>query len=167
MLFENYFFYQYTVDDCNNECHFNTSLKKTWITHWWDNRIFALILVIMGISIFLAPWCFMCKDKLQHVVLHFLMMLAKTLVYNENVLHIPKCSLQLHQAGGSLHYLAMVRIKFPFIWNSKLLETGLLVLVISIRNIFVRQKDALNSYKHIARALLGIGYATNASSNTL
>ena len=52
--FNNHYLYRHAVDDHNNLRHAGISIEETWLTHRWENRVFAFILLITEVNIFLA-----------------------------------------------------------------------------------------------------------------
>jgi hypothetical protein len=52
--FENHFLYRHAVDDHSNNRHSDICLEETWMTHRWENRVFAFILAITKLNTWLA-----------------------------------------------------------------------------------------------------------------
>ena len=42
-----------SVEDCNNLRHALPSIEDTWLTYWWEFRLFAFILAISDVNAFL------------------------------------------------------------------------------------------------------------------
>ena len=61
--FANYSIYRHTVDDHNNLSHVVPSIEGTWITHCWDNRVFAFLLVATEVNVYLARKYFVWSKK--------------------------------------------------------------------------------------------------------
>jgi hypothetical protein len=52
--FENHYLYRHAVDDHNNLRHSDISLEETWVTHRWENIVFAFVLAITEVNVYLA-----------------------------------------------------------------------------------------------------------------
>lgn len=81
--FDNHYRYRHAVDDHNNNRHSDISLEETWVTHRWENRVFAFLLGITEVNVWLGYRYFVWTnddDKLP--LLKFRRMLAKALIYN-------------------------------------------------------------------------------------
>ncbi|KAG7361811.1 transposase IS4 [Nitzschia inconspicua] len=87
--FENHYLYRHAVDDHKNLRHSDISLEETWVTHQWENRVFAFILAITEVNVYLAMRFFVwrCGDKPPMTFLEFRRQLAKALIYNEHMTH--------------------------------------------------------------------------------
>ena len=46
--------FQHAVDDHNNLRHSGVSFEETWATKRWENRVFAFLLAITEVNMFLA-----------------------------------------------------------------------------------------------------------------
>ena len=46
-------FYRHAVDDQNNLRHSLPPIEDTWVTDWWECRVFAFILAISEVNEFL------------------------------------------------------------------------------------------------------------------
>ncbi len=83
--FDNHFRYRHAVDDHNNLRHSDISLEETWMTHRWENRVFAFILAITEVNMYLAYKYFVWKTTTTILFLRFRRKLAKALIYNEYI----------------------------------------------------------------------------------
>jgi len=82
--FANHFGYRGAVDDHNNKrhdggTHQGISLETTWVTHRWENRVFAFILAVVEVNVYLARRYFFAKTEL---FLDFRKELARELLFN-------------------------------------------------------------------------------------
>jgi hypothetical protein len=48
--FHNHYKFSHAVDDHNNNRHSYISIEETWVTHTWENRVFAFLLAITEIN---------------------------------------------------------------------------------------------------------------------
>jgi hypothetical protein len=86
--FDNHYRYRHAVDDHNNLRHSGISIEETWMTKRWECRVFAFILAITEVNIYLAFRYFVWSSDTKHpTLLQFRKDLAKALIYNE---HLPK-----------------------------------------------------------------------------
>ena len=51
--YSDHYKYRHMVDDHNNLRHSATSFEDTWATHRWPNRVFAFLLAVTEVNIFL------------------------------------------------------------------------------------------------------------------
>lgn len=51
--FSDHFKYRHIVDDHNNLRHSSPRFEDTWVTHRWPNRVFAFLLAVTGVNLFL------------------------------------------------------------------------------------------------------------------
>jgi Transposase IS4 len=85
--FENHYLYRHAVDDHNNLRHSDISLEETWVTHRWENRVFAFILAITEVNVYLAMRFFVwrCGNKVPVTFIQFRRQLAKALIKNDHM----------------------------------------------------------------------------------
>jgi hypothetical protein len=84
--FENHYLYGHAVDDHHKFRHSNISLEETWVTHRWVNRVFAFVLAITEVNVFLAMRYFVWRhNKAPLAFLQFCRELAKALTYNPHM----------------------------------------------------------------------------------
>ena len=84
--FDNHFRYRHAVDDHNNLRHSDISIEETWFMKRWECKVFAFLLGITEVNIFLAYRYFVWSDPNQYTLLQFRKLLAKALIDNE---HLP------------------------------------------------------------------------------
>ena len=80
--FQNHYLYRHAIDDHNNLRHSDISLEETWVTHRWENRVFAFILSITEVNRYFV-W--QCGNKVPVKFIQFRRQLAKALIYNEHM----------------------------------------------------------------------------------
>ena len=51
--FSDHFKYRHMVDDHNNLRHSSPSFEDTWVTHRWQNKVFAFLLAVTEINLYL------------------------------------------------------------------------------------------------------------------
>jgi Transposase IS4 len=81
--FHNHYTFRHAVDDHNNHRHSDISLEETWVTHTWENRVFAFLLAITEINLFYIYRYFIWQPEDAVPLLRFRRRLAKALIYNE------------------------------------------------------------------------------------
>lgn len=59
--FANHCLYCHAVDNHNNLCHSVPAIEETWVTHRWANRVFAFLLVVSEVNVFLFYHFFVRK----------------------------------------------------------------------------------------------------------
>jgi Transposase IS4 len=80
--FANHYLYRHCVDDHNNLRHSDISLEEIWVTHSWENRVFAFILAISEVNTFLG-WKLFANSETTMTMLQFRRCLAKELITND------------------------------------------------------------------------------------
>jgi hypothetical protein len=83
--FHNHYKYRHAVDDHNNHRHSDISIEETWVTHCWENRVFAFLLAITEINLFYLYRYFIWEPEERIPLLRFRRRLAKALIYNEDL----------------------------------------------------------------------------------
>ena len=69
--FSDHFQYRHAVDDHNNLRHSSPSLEETWVTCRWTNRVFAFILAVTEVNLYLyLRYKFWKKSKSDMPTLH-------------------------------------------------------------------------------------------------
>lgn len=86
-VFVNHCVFRHAVDDHNRLRHADLSLECTWKISHWENRVFAFMLAISEVNVFLAMRCFIWKREEQCTnILTLRQMLSGALVFNECLL---------------------------------------------------------------------------------
>jgi hypothetical protein len=80
--YSNHYLYRHCVDDHNNLRHSDISLEEIWVTHTWENRVFAFLLAISEVNTFLA-WKLFGNAEKSMTMLQFRRSLAKELIAND------------------------------------------------------------------------------------
>ena len=85
--FSDHFKYRHLVDDHNNLRHSSPSFEDTWVTHRWPNRVFAFLLAVTEVNLYLwlrfKVWS---KSNEQAPTLHqFRKQLAFALINNKYI----------------------------------------------------------------------------------
>lgn len=86
--FDNHYRYRHAVDDHNNLRHSDISLEETWVTHRWENRVFAFLLAVTEVNAYVAFRYFNWRRPAGDVpmtLLQFRRKLAKALIHNEHI----------------------------------------------------------------------------------
>ena len=79
-LIFNHYTFRHAVDDHNNRRQAPISIKRSWSTNWWPNRVFAFILGVTEVNVYLALVnIFNCESIEQ---LEFRKLLAYHLIHN-------------------------------------------------------------------------------------
>lgn len=81
--FANHFFYCHEVDDHNNLCHAVLSIDGSWITHRWANKVFAFLLAVTEVNVYLSFIFFVWSAKDCPKLLNFRQIMAWTFIYND------------------------------------------------------------------------------------
>lgn len=81
--FANHYDYRHVVDDHNNNRHSGISIEETWLTHRWENRVFAFLLAISEVNAFLAFKYFIWSKTDTTTLLQFRKCLARELIFND------------------------------------------------------------------------------------
>ena len=81
--FYNHYKFRHAVDDHNNLRHSPISLEETWITRRWENRVFAFLLAITEVNMFLVHRYWIWEPNQQQTFLQFCRQLARALIHNE------------------------------------------------------------------------------------
>ena len=86
--FSDHFKYRHLVDDHNNLRHSSPSFEDTWVTHRWPNRVFAFLLAVTEVNLYLwlrfKVWC---KSNKGAPTLHqFRKQLAFSLIDNKYIM---------------------------------------------------------------------------------
>ena len=87
--FSYHYKYRHMVDDHNNLRHSTPSLEETWKTHRWENRVFAFLLAITEVNVYLyLRWkIWKHTDEKEMPTLHqFRKRLAFALIENESLI---------------------------------------------------------------------------------
>jgi hypothetical protein len=87
MPVKNHYLYRHAVDDHNNLHQSDISVEQTWTTQTWENRVFAFVLGITEVNVYLAMRYFVwrCGSKVPMTFLEFRRMLAEALIYNSHI----------------------------------------------------------------------------------
>jgi Transposase IS4 len=97
--FDNHFLYRHAVDDHNNNRHKDISIEETWVTHRWENRVFAFILAISEVNAWLAFRAFVWKGgKDSLTLLQFRRKLANELLNNPFITRESCCDEATHKS---------------------------------------------------------------------
>ena len=81
--FADHFCYRHAVDDHNNLRHSSPSLEDTWTTHRWQNRVFAFLLAVTEVNLYLYLRYTIWRDQSERPTLHqFRKRLAFALIFN-------------------------------------------------------------------------------------
>jgi hypothetical protein len=83
--FDNHFRYRHAVDDHNNLRHSDISIEETWFTKRWECKVFAFILGITEVNVFLAYRYFVWSNPNEYTMLQFRKKLARALICNEHI----------------------------------------------------------------------------------
>mmetsp|Transcript_15135 Transcript_15135/g.22223 ORF Transcript_15135/g.22223 Transcript_15135/m.22223 type:complete len:251 (-) Transcript_15135:59-811(-) len=79
--FYNHFHYRHVVDDHNNFCMSEPCIEKSWVTAFWENRVFAFVLAISEVKTWLAKQYFVAAENYM-ALLQMRTQLASELVRN-------------------------------------------------------------------------------------
>jgi Transposase IS4 len=82
-VIRNHYLYRHMVDDHNSKRHAPISLEVTWATHTWTNRVFAFLLAITEVNVFLATKYFTQRQPTS--MLEFRKAFSKELIYNRYI----------------------------------------------------------------------------------
>ena len=90
--FSDHFKYRHMVDDHNNLRHSSPSFEDTWVTHRWQNKVFAFLLAVTEINLYLwlryTTWS---KSALPTPTLHqFRKQFAFALIDNQYIIRDEK-----------------------------------------------------------------------------
>lgn len=103
--YSNHYKFRHAVDDHNNHRHSDISLEETWVTHHWENRVFAFLLAITEVNLFLLYRYFIWKEGDNVPLLQFRRQLAKALINNDDLsLESPRRSKRVRESETD-HYL--------------------------------------------------------------
>ncbi|KAG7340825.1 transposase IS4 [Nitzschia inconspicua] len=85
--FEDYFLYQDAVHYHSHLRLSNMSLEETWVTDRWEDRVFAFILAITEVNIYLGLRYFVwqCNNKVPMTFFNFKRKLAMALIHNDHM----------------------------------------------------------------------------------
>ena len=78
----NHYLYHHSIDDHNNKWHSPISLEVVWVTKYWSNHMFTVILSITEVNVNLAAIYFCEQQQVSQI--EFWKLLAKTLIYNNH-----------------------------------------------------------------------------------
>jgi len=81
--FANHFLYRHEVDDHNNLRHAVPSIEGSWITRRWANRVFAFLLAVNEVNVYLAFKYFVWSAEDCPKLLTFRKNLAWAFIYND------------------------------------------------------------------------------------
>ena len=81
--FVNHFLYHHEVDDPNNLCHAVPSIGGSWITHCWVNQVFAFLLAVTEVNVYLAFKYFVWSAEDCPKLLTFRKSMAWNFIYND------------------------------------------------------------------------------------
>jgi hypothetical protein len=79
-VFENHYKYRDKIDSHNAKRHAPISLEETWGTKWWPHRVFAFLLAVTEVNIFLASNYFYSKN--YESMIDFRKVFAEKLIHN-------------------------------------------------------------------------------------
>ena len=51
---KNHYTYHHAVDDHNSRRQYQISIERTWETRYWPNRVFAFLLAVTEVNVYLA-----------------------------------------------------------------------------------------------------------------
>ena len=79
-LVYNHYTFRHAVDDHNNRRQAPISIERTWSTNWWPNRVFAFLLGVTEVNVYLAMVNIFKLEKIEQ--LEFRKLLTFHLIHN-------------------------------------------------------------------------------------
>ena len=81
--FSDHFKYRHLIDDHNNLRHSSPSFEDTWTTHRWPNRVFAFLLAVTEVNLYLYLRYSVWREDERPTLHQFRKKLAFALIFNK------------------------------------------------------------------------------------